>query len=232
MQTDTNNSVDFEPGTGRALAYGWRRMKANALLFLLAAFIAIVIDIPLRGNSMDFNGEATDAIYSLLFFAYALLFHPVVDYGISFIFLQGVRGDKVQIQSVFDGFKNYVNIILASLLVFGLVIIGLIVFIVPGIYVACRLAFVSYLVMDEGLDPVGAVEASWRLTKGHAFKIFLLGVTCIFMFFGGLVLLLVGVLPAIMWACSSFAALYLSISQDSEPLAEQATTPEDPIEQA
>lgn len=231
MQTDAN-IVDFEPGTGRALAYGWRRMKANALLFLLAALVAIVIEIPMRGNTMEFGGDATDALYALLFFAYALLFHPVVDYGVSFIFLKGVRGDQVQIQSVFDGFKNYVNIILASLLVFGLVIIGLIVFIVPGIYVACRLAFVSYLVMDEGLDPVEAVEASWRLTKGHAFKIFLLGVTCIFMFFGGLVLLLVGVLPAIMWACSSFAALYLSISQDSEPIAQQPAAAQDSIEEA
>ena len=231
MQTEAN-TVDFEPGTGRALAYGWQRMKANALLFLLAAFVAIVIDIPMQGNTMEFGGEGTDALYALLFFAYALLFHPVVDYGISFIFLKGVRGDQVQIRSVFDGFKNYVNIILASLLVFGLVIIGLIVFIVPGIYVACRLAFVSYLVMDEGLDPVAAVEASWRLTKGHAFKIFLLGVTCIFLFFGGLLLLLVGVLPAIMWACSSFAALYLSISHDSEPMVEHPTATEDLVEEA
>lgn len=231
MQTDTK-TVDFKPGTGRALAYGWRRMKANALLFLLAALIAIVIDIPMQGNTMEFGGEGTDALYALLFFAYALLFHPVVDYGISFIYLKGVRGDQVQIQSVFDGFKNYVNIILASLLVFGLVIIGLIVFIVPGIYVACRLAFVSYLVMDEGLDPVAAVEASWRLTKGHAFKIFLLGLTCIFLFFGGLILLLVGVLPAIMWACSSFAALYLSISQDSEPVGDHPTATRAIVEEA
>lgn len=226
MQTDTNN-VHFKPGTGRALAYGWQRMKANALLFLLAALIAIVIDIPMQGNTMEFSGEGTDALLALLFFAYALLFHPVVDYGIGFIFLKGVRGDQVQIQSVFDGFKNYVNIILASLLVFGLVIIGLIVFIVPGIYVACRLAFVSYLVMDEGLDPVAAVEASWRLTKGHAFKIFLLGLTCIFLFICGLILLLVGILPAIMWSCSSFAALYLSISQDSEPIDAHPTVTED-----
>lgn len=231
MQTDTK-TVDFKPGTGRALTYGWRRMKANALLFLLAALIAIVIDIPLQGNTMEFGGEGTDALYALLFFAYALLFHPVVDYGISFIYLKGVRGDQVQIQSVFDGFRNYVNIILASLLVFGLVIIGLIVFIVPGIYVACRLAFVSYLVMDEGLDPVAAVEASWRLTKGHAFKIFLLGLTCIFLFFGGLILLLVGVLPAIMWACSSFAALYLSISQDSEPVGDHPTATQAIVEEA
>ena len=85
--------------------------------------------------------------------------------------------------------------------------------------------------MDEGLDTVAAVEASWRLTKGHAFKIFLLGVTCIFMFLGGLILLLVGVLPAIMWACSSFAALYLSISQNSEPMGEQPAATDELFEE-
>ena len=229
MQTEAN-IVNFEPGTGRALAYGWHRMKANALHLFLATVIIVVVEIPMQGNSMEFGGDPLQAFYALLFFAYALLFHPIIDYGADLIFLQGTRGDEVQIKRIFDGFQNYVNIILASLLVFGLVIIGLFVFIVPGIYVACRLAFVSYLVMDEGLDPVAAVEASWRLSKGHALKIFLLGLLCTLLFIGGLILLLVGIFPAIMWAKSSFAAMYLSISQDTKHAQQQdATLPETPV---
>ena len=220
MQTDTS-IVDFEPGTGRALAYGWGRMKANALLLFLATVVVVAVEIPMQGNSMEFGGDPLEAIYALLFFAYAVLFAPIINYGADLIFLQGVRGDRVEIKRIFDGFGNYVNIILANLLVFGLFFIGLVVFIIPGIYVACRLVFTSYLVMDEGLDPVAAVEASWRLTKGHAWKIFLLSLLSILIFIGGFVLLLVGIFPAIMWTKASFAALYLSISQSNneEPLA-------------
>jgi uncharacterized membrane protein len=212
-----NNTVNFEPGTGRALSYGWERMKANALLFFLVALVAVVVELPNKGNSQEFEGDSITAIWSLLYFAYTLLFAPVINYGVDLIFLQGVRGDKVVINRLFDGFNNYVNVILANLLVFGLVIIGIVVFIVPGIYIGCRLAFTSYLVMDEGMDPVAAVEASWRLTKGHAWKIFLLGFLSILIFIAGLLLLVIGVLPAIMWIKSSFAAMYLSISQSIPP---------------
>lgn len=212
MQTDAN-IVDFEPGTGRALAYGWRRMKANALLFFLATVVVVVVEMPIQGNSMEFNGDPLDAIYALLFFAYTVLFAPIINYGANLIFLQGVRGDRVEIKHIFDGFGNYVNIVLANLLVFGLFFIGLVVFIIPGIYVGCRLVFTSYLVMDEGLDPVAAVEASWRMTKGHVWKIFFLLLLSIVIFFAGVVLLLVGLFPALMWAKASVASLYLSISQ-------------------
>lgn len=223
MQTDAN-IVDFEPGTGRALAYGWGRMKANALLFFLATVVVVAVEIPMNGNSMEFGGDPVEAIYALIFFAYAVLLAPIINYGADLIFLQGVRGDRVEIKRIFDGFGNYVNIILANLLVFGLFFIGLVVFIVPGIYVACRLAFTSYLVMDEGLDPVAAVEASWRMTKGHVWKIFLLALLCVLIFIGGLVLLLVGLFPAVMWAKASFAALYLSISQSDST---EAVDPEE-----
>jgi len=144
--------------------------------------------------------------------AYALLLYPIVNYGADMIFLKSVRGDQVEVKRIFDGFRNYINVVLASLLTFGLIGIGLVVFLIPGIYVACRLAFVSYLVMDEGLDPIAAVEASWRITRGHAFKIFTLGVLSVFIFIAGLALLLVGVFPAMMWIKASFAALYLSIT--------------------
>jgi len=223
MQTDAK-IVDFEPGTGRALAYGWGRMKANALLLFLATVVVVAVEIPMQGNSMEFSGDPVDAIYSLMFFAYAVLFAPIINYGADLIFLQGVRGDRVEIKRIFDGFGNYVNIILANLLVFGLFFIGLVVFIVPGIYVACRLAFTSYLVMDEDLDPVAAVEASWRMTKGHAWKIFLLALLSTLIFIGGLVLLLVGLFPAVMWSKAAFAALYLSISQSDNT---EAVDPEE-----
>lgn len=225
MQTDAN-SVDFEPGTGRALAYGWRRMKANALLLFLATVVVVAVELPMQGNSMEFGGDPLEAIYALLFFAYAVLFAPIINYGADLIFLQGVRGDRVEIKRIFDGFGNYVNIILANLLVFGLFFIGLVVFIVPGIYVACRLAFTSYLVMDEELDPVAAVEASWRMTRGHAWKIFVLALLSILIFIGGLVLLLVGLFPALMWAKASFASLYLSISQSNS--AQPVETEDEP----
>ena len=70
--------------------------------------------------------------------------------------------------------------------------------------------------MDEDLDPIAAVEASWRLTRGHTWRIFLLAIVSIFVFVLGLVLLIVGVFPALIWIKASFAALYLAITGEEE----------------
>jgi len=211
-------SLDFRPGTGRALAFGWKQMKANALLFFLVALVIVVIEIPSQSQNYNFTSEdPIKSIHSLLLLAFMILIAPVFNYGADFVFLKGVRGDDVLIKSILDGFKCYVNVVLSNLLTFGLTAIGFVAFIFPGIFIACRLVFTAYLVMDEDMDPVAAVEASWRMTQGHALKIFLLGVLSIFIFFGGLLLFVIGVFPALMWIKASFAALYLSIQQESAP---------------
>lgn len=206
-QTMNDREPMPQAGIGSALAYGWSSMKNNFLVLFLAVLVVVVFMVPL-----ELDGDDFDALLQLLSTAYALLLYPIVNYGADMIFLKSVRGDQVEVKRIFDGFRNYINVVLASLLTFGLIGIGLVVFLIPGIYVACRLAFVSYLVMDEGLDPIAAVEASWRITRGHAFKVFALGVLSVFIFIAGLALLLVGVFPAMMWIKASFAALYLLIT--------------------
>jgi uncharacterized membrane protein len=142
---------------------------------------------------------------------------PVFEYGADLLFLRGVRGEDVDIKDIVYGFHHYLNVVLAALLVTGLVGLAFVALIIPGIYVACRLVFVSYLVMDEELDPVAAVEASWRLTEGHVLKI--LGLGCLSALIGllGLLLLIIGIIPAVMWIKASFAALYLSITYEDFP---------------
>lgn len=211
MQTDTKLDFSFEPLAGKALGFGWGRMKANALIFFLATIVILLADIPI-GNDDGAWGES-GPISSFLVFAYTMGLAPVFFYGCDLAFLKGTRGDAVEARVLFSGFSNYINVILANLLVYGLIFIGFIALIIPGIYIACRLVFVSYLVMDEDLDPVAAVQASWRMTKGHTLDVFLLGFISVFVFLGGLILLVVGLVPAIMWIKASFASLYLSISQ-------------------
>lgn len=206
------------PGVGSALGRGWREMKANFLVFFLAVLVITVMMTPF--NSPDFNNDSggeVSTLMGLVIFAYWLLLFPVLEYGEDLIFLKGVRGDGVQIKSIVSGFDNYINVVLASLLVIGLIGISLVVFVIPGIYVACRLAFTSYLVMDEGLDPIQAVEASWRITRGHAWKIFVLGFVSVLLFIVGFCLLIVGLFPAVMWSKAAFATMYLSITASDAP---------------
>jgi hypothetical protein len=161
------------------------------------------------------------AFFGLLAMLYSFLVKPVFEYGGSIIFVQAVRKTKPDFEYLIKGFmENYLHIILANLLVFALVVLGLFALIVPGIIIGCRLAFVSYIIMDKKLDPIEAVELSWKLTKGHGWQIFFMGFVSIFIVIFGLIMLLVGIFPAIMWICSSFASLYESVLREKEKPAE------------
>jgi len=89
--------------------------------------------------------------------------------------------------------------------------LGIVFLIIPGIIVACRTAFVSYLVMDKKMDPIVAIEESWRMTKGIGWTIFFMGIASVFLFIVGILFLIVGVFPVIVWTKSAFASLYENV---------------------
>lgn len=229
----------LKPTFGDSFGTGWKVMQDNFLRLLLVIIVVAVATGPMK--LFDFKFDAGDfhgfpfkfdhidsiinwaslgmfaAFFGLLALLYSLLVIPVVEFGSDMIFVQAVRKIKPDFELLVKGFwENYLYIILANLLVIALVVIGLFVLIIPGIIIACRLAFVSYIVMDKKLDPIEAVELSWRLTRGHGWTIFLMGFVSIFIILFGLLLVIVGIFPAIMWVSAAFASLYQSVLIEKE----------------
>jgi hypothetical protein len=225
-------------------------MKDNFLRLFLVIIILSIVDAPFNiirvnlnndhgapwnwnfwqlehlGNMEKFIGLASLGIFAGFFILVALLYSflvaPVFNYGGKMIFVQASRKIKPDFELFVKGFmENYLHIILANLLVVALVVLGCFALLIPGIIIGCRLAFVGFLVMDKKLDPIEAVETSWRMTRGHGWKIFFMGVMSFFIIIFGLILLLVGIFPALIWVSSSFAALYESVLREKEKPAEQ-----------
>jgi len=152
------------------------------------------------------------AVFVIFAFAYGFLLLSVIDYGSSYMFVKAVRGEKADFHNLVRGFKeNYLDIVLANLLTFGIILLGMVFLIIPGIILSCRLAFVKYLVMDKKLGAVEAVEESWRMTKGYGWTIFLLAIVSFFIIIFGFLMLIIGIFPAIIYVSSIFASLYEAI---------------------
>ncbi len=207
-----NYDINERPSFGRSFGNGMQVLGDNFLTLLLIVFVVGLVAAPVQifrvtAELGDFNiGIAMFGIFALV---YSTLVVPVFSYGSSIIFVHTVRKQKVDFNWLVKGFSdNYLHIILSSLLVFALVFIGIIFLVIPGIIIGCRLAFVSYLVMDKKLDPIAAIEESWRLTKGYGWTIFAMGIVSFFIIIFGLVLLIIGIFPAIIWTSSAFAVLY------------------------
>ena len=214
------NTITLQPSWRGSLSHGWETMKKYFLPLLLVVIVLGIVQAPLEitGDYLDAEGPRfrNQAVLEIMAMAYGLLFVSVIGFGADLLFVQSARGERIDVKNIIIGVNDYINIILAHILTIALVGIALVALIIPGIIVACRLAFVSYLVMDKKLDPVAAVEGSWKLTRGHGWKIFALGFTSIFIFFAGLLLVFVGVLPALMWIKASFASLYEAALQEKD----------------
>jgi len=246
---ENEKNYKLVPGYGNSFGTGFQVMRDNFLRLLLVVFVLGILTAPLKLFDFKFNlndlpkyhhdwgeffGNDFGQLFSLgalgmlgvflglIALAYTFLAAPVVKYGGDMIFVQAARKIKPDFEYLIKGFwENYLYIILANLLVVALAVLGFFALVVPGIIIACRLVFVSYIVMDKKLDPIEAVELSWKLTRGHGWTIFLMGLTSFFIFIFGLALMFVGVFPAIIWISSSFAALYQSVLLEKEKPVEE-----------
>lgn len=210
MENQVNNSI--RPSFGRSFSKGLEILGDNFLpLFLVIIVVGVIqaptqivrITVQLSGLSLFF------AVFGLFALAYSFLVIPVFDFGSDLIFVHAARKKKIDFKYLVSGFsENYVHIILANLIVFAIIMIGFIMLIIPGIILSVRLTFVSYLVMDKKMEPITAVEESWRLTRGYGWTIFAMGLVSIFIILFGLLMLIIGIFPAIMWVSGAFATLY------------------------
>lgn len=225
----TQNYRTITPSTGGSFSYAWSRIFGKAFLILL---VAVIIAGLLDGPAATVNWKLDDGNFGwpLLFLfpaiilglAYSILFVPVIDYGLQYLYLIAMRDEEADIKLLFEGFRSkYLNIVLANLIVTALVIMGFVMLIIPGIIVACRLAFVSYLVMDKNYDPIKAVEKSWHMTKGHGWTIFFMAIISFFLVIAGIIVFIVGVFISIMWIHAAFATLYQAVlnqTDDENPI--------------
>ena len=67
------------------------------------------------------------------------------------------------------------NGFLGSIVVWGLIIVGSVFFLLPGIFFAVVFLFMRQRIAIEDENFVEAMAESWRLTKGHRIEVFALG---------------------------------------------------------
>ncbi len=60
----------------------------------------------------------------------------------------------------------FVHVILALIKIFAFFLL-----IIPGVYLYIKLLFVSLVMLEEGKGVIGAIKGSWRMTRGHFWKL-------------------------------------------------------------
>jgi len=209
-------SIVLAPTVGSSYKNGWEKLWKYFLELFLIGIIGVIIGVPGGVGGWAEDATAATAVLGVIGFVYMILIVGPVDYGVVFAYLKAARGDKLEIKDMFEAFGNYWNAVLANILVSAIVIIGFILLIIPGIIFACKLAFTPYLVVDRKMQVIEAVKESWRMTDGHAWEVFLIGLLAIPISFAGLICFGVGIIVSLMWIRLAFASLYHAVSVSGE----------------
>lgn len=219
--------LNLPPTLSDSFSYGWEIMKDYFLNFFLLLLVLWLVSTPLWMMQLTSGHHTAGAILvKVLAVGYVFLLYPAFDFASKYLFLQGVRREHVDVKNILKGFDYYLNVILANLLMSALIGIGILALIIPGIIVACRLAFVPYLVMDKNMDAIAAIEESWRMTKGYGWTIFGMGIVSFFIAIAGLLCLIVGIIPAVIWISSAFATLYQTVLNEKEGATSPQPSPQ------
>lgn len=179
---------------GSCITHGWETFKKRPGFLIGAVLIVFVLSSLVSSiNRLTSGGSLAHALLAIV----VLLVSFLIDIGLRNFSLKA--HDTIQNVSLSDLWhpESYLWYVLAVLLTAVCVIVGLILFIIPGLIVAIMFAFVKLIVVDKGLGPIEAMRESARITKGYRWELFALFLLLILLNILGLVCLIVGLLVTI-----------------------------------
>lgn len=143
---------------GAALSRGWELLKTDYWSFV--GVTGLMIIVLAAANFIPVAG---------------LLLNGVLLGGVQFYYLKRMRGQTAELSDCFLGFSAMTGaLIVASLLVTVFTTIGIILLILPGLYLAVAYSFTFLLALDHGLDFWPAMEVSRRVITKNWFWMLLL----------------------------------------------------------
>lgn len=180
----------------QAIRFGWNRMKDNLGFFIIFLIILFVLQ-----GFFGFFAELFTGRLQYLSLLFSLGYWAVSMVTSIFLVKIGIKlYDNEKLGSYeFLSFSSslFFRFLLGYVLYSFLVLIGLILLFVPGIYFAIKYQFVQYLIVDVDADVIDAFKESGRMTDGQKWNLFLLMLLFLVINIAGLLALGVGLLITI-----------------------------------
>ncbi len=172
---------DYEFTVGEVLNEAWEKVSGSKLQIVGGMFIYLIIASLATGfinffisadkfynSGQMWLGAVTDILIGFITLPVTVPLYV----GVLLLGYAKANDQEVNIQSIFDYYVIVWPLVFAAFLVTVFTYIGLILLIIPGIYLAVSYTFVMPLIIDKKLDVWGAMEVSRRAVTTHWFTVF------------------------------------------------------------
>lgn len=194
----------------------WKHTKSQiwVLVGLLIGFsilsmIVTLFGMPAQGSIV---GRVIVQIVSLLISCIFML-------GYVKNIFQALDGEEPQFSAYGQQSRKIITYLIANILFSIAVCIGMVLLIIPGIYLYLRLQFFTAFIVEEDCGIIESLQKSWNMTQGQTLPLFLLLLTMIGTAIVGCILFFVGLFVAVpliyMMQCYTFRKLN-TISTEEE----------------
>lgn len=209
--------------TGDVIKQAWGKFKKH--MFFLWTLLAIFIVVSGVFSALDKTLE-DQAFLSLVITLVSIVVTIVLELGLIRMYLDLVDSDREDsLKVLWSQGKRFWSYLGASILLGVGVLIGLILLIVPGIYIALTYQFFSYLIVDKELGALEALKRSGEITKGVKWQLLGFSLALLALNLVGALLLLVGLLVTIPVSALAYVIVYRALAQRLEPAVIPAIAP-------
>ncbi len=199
---------DYDFTIGGVIQEAWARTNGlkgpfwggALLLFVGLAAVSFVLGLVLGVGPMGESGSMLVPMLSQLLVMIVL--YPCM----AGIFMMGVRrsvDQPISFQMLFGYFPYLVPLVIAGILMTILMMLGFVLLIIPGIYLAVAYGFTIPLIVEKNLGAWEAMETSRKAVTRHWFKIFFLYLVMTLIFILSAIPLGIGVI----WTYPMFVAM-------------------------
>lgn len=204
-----------EPSVIASFEKGWKLLWGNFGIILLVWIVSTLISVSVSlvsGFLPDSGSTGTAIFWGIVLFIFNFFIAYPVQIGVIYFMIKIARGDNAELKDIFEAFNHYGSALLMMILL-GLIIgIGFLLLIIPGIILGLRLYYTPFILIDQKLGAVDAIKASWEMTRGHGGQVFLMFLLGIPIMIGGMIALIIGIIPASLWMSLAFAVFYTQLN--------------------
>jgi len=216
-----NKNFSFED----VLGSGWRTTKANLGFFIGVGLLYLISFLPVIAQPSVGLLVMLDVSRSSIYTVAILL--KIIEWAIEIVFSIGLikialafcNGRKPAIGTLFnfsDCFWRYT----ATFILYKLIVIaGMLLLIVPGIFWMTKFCLCFYFVVDRGLGPIKALKASSRTTMGIKWQLLGFIILCTIINILGILCLGLGLLVTYPIVLIAEAIVYRQLAAQTPELA-------------
>jgi len=194
-----------------ALGFGWQATWAHLGFFIVLMIVVGVLEVVpgAVANALARSSPVLSALLRLVGMVLSLL----MSIGLIHIALRFVDQQPARLGDLFARASVFFPYLAVSLLAGIIVSIGLVLLVIPGIYLGLRFQFAPYLVVDRGIGPLAALAQSGDLTRGVKLRLLGFDLLLVLVWLVGALVLIVGLLVAMPTIILATAHVYRQLER-------------------